>query len=78
MPKSIGASSTDAIPMVLWGEEGFYPVSPAGPHTLKHFGRFGAPHQLRSDNDPHFIAEVIREFLHLIGRSEERRVGKEC
>ena len=36
---------------------------------LKHFGRFGAPHQLRSDNGPHFIAEVIREFLHLIGVS---------
>ena len=31
---------------------------------LKHFGRFGAPHQLRSDNGPHFIADVIREFLH--------------
>ena len=36
---------------------------------LKHFGRFGAPHQLRSDNGPYFIAEVIREFLHLIGVS---------
>ena len=36
---------------------------------LKHFGRFGAPYQLRSDNGPHFIAEVIREFLHLIGVS---------
>ena len=34
---------------------------------LKHFGRFGAPHQLRSDNGPHFIADVIREFLHLVG-----------
>ena len=35
---------------------------------LKHFGRFGAPHQqLRSDNGPHFIAEIIREFFHLIG-----------
>ena len=34
---------------------------------LKHFGRFGAPHQLRSDNAAHFIAEVIR--LHLIGVS---------
>ena len=33
---------------------------------LKHFGRFGAPHQLRSDNGPHFIVYVIREFLHLI------------
>ena len=34
---------------------------------LKHFGRFGAPHQLRSDNGPHFIAEIIREFLLLVG-----------
>ena len=24
---------------------------------LKHFGRFGAPHQLRSDNGPHFIGK---------------------
>ena len=31
---------------------------------LKHFG---APHQLRSDNGPHFIAEIIREFLLLVG-----------
>ena len=34
---------------------------------VKHFGRFGAPYQLRSDNDPHFIANLIREFLLLIG-----------
>jgi transposase InsO family protein len=34
---------------------------------LQHFGRFGAPLQLRSDNGPHFIAEVIKEFLTLIG-----------
>jgi transposase InsO family protein len=33
---------------------------------LKHFGRFGAPLQLRSDNGPHFIAEVIKEFLSLL------------
>ena len=26
-----------------------------------------APHQLRSDNGPHFIADVIREFLSFIG-----------
>ena len=30
--------------------------------SLKYFGRFGAPHQLRSDG-PHFIACVIRVFL---------------
>ena len=34
---------------------------------LKHFSRFGAPHHLRSDNGPHFIAEEIREFLLLVG-----------
>ena len=34
---------------------------------LKHFGRFGAPSQLRSDNCPHFIADFIREFLLFIG-----------
>jgi transposase InsO family protein len=34
---------------------------------LKHFGRFGAPLQLRSDNGPHFIAEIIKEFLALVG-----------
>ena len=34
---------------------------------LKHFGRSGARHQLRSDNGPHFMAEIIRGFLHLVG-----------
>ena len=34
---------------------------------LQHFGRFGAPRQLRSDNGPHFIADVIKEFLALAG-----------
>ena len=36
---------------------------------VKHFGRFGAPHQVRSNNGPHFIADVIREFFLLIGVS---------
>ena len=44
-------------------------ASSAAECLLKHFGRFGAPHQLRSDNGPHFIVKVIREFLHLIGFS---------
>ena len=34
---------------------------------LKHFGRFGAPYQLRSDNGSHFIADLMRDFLPLIG-----------
>ena len=33
----------------------------------QHFGRFRAPRQLRSDNGPHFIADVIKEFLTLVG-----------
>ena len=34
---------------------------------LQHFGRFGEQRQLRSDNGPHFIADVIKEFLALVG-----------
>ena len=36
-------------------------------YLLQHFGRVGAPRQLRSDNGPHFIADVIKEFLALVG-----------
>ena len=36
---------------------------------LQHFDRFGAPHQLRSDKGPHFIADLIEEFLALVGTS---------
>ena len=42
---------------------------------FKHFGRFGAPYQLRSDNGPHFIAAVIREFLFLIGVSDTNTIA---
>ena len=34
---------------------------------LKHFGCYGAPYLLRSDNGPNFIADSIRAFLLLIG-----------
>jgi Integrase core domain len=34
---------------------------------LQHFRRFGAPSQLRSDNRPQFIADLIQEFLSVIG-----------
>ena len=44
-------------------------ASSAAECLLKHFGRFGAPHQLRSDNGLHFIAEIIREFLLPVGVS---------
>ena len=34
---------------------------------IKTFWTFWCPYQLRSDNGPHFIADLIREFLLLIG-----------
>ena len=34
---------------------------------IQHIDRFGAPHQLRSDNGPHFIADVIRDLLSFVG-----------
>jgi transposase InsO family protein len=34
---------------------------------LQHFGRFGAPTQIRSDRGSHFVNDLIREFLLLIG-----------
>ena len=34
---------------------------------LQHFGRFGAPSQVRSDRGSHFVNSLIREFLLLIG-----------
>lgn len=34
---------------------------------LQHFGRFGAPSQIRSDRGPHFVNSIIREFLTMIG-----------
>ena len=38
---------------------------------LQHFGRLGAPRQLRSDQGPHLIAEVIEQFLTLVGVEHE-------
>lgn len=34
---------------------------------LQHFGRFGAPAQVRSDNGPHFAADIVKQFLILVG-----------
>jgi transposase InsO family protein len=39
----------------------------AAEHLLQHFGRFGAPTQLRSDRGSHFVNSVIKEFLPLVG-----------
>jgi transposase InsO family protein len=35
----------------------------AAEHLLQHFGRFGAPPQLRSNRGSHFVNSVIEEFL---------------
>jgi transposase InsO family protein len=34
---------------------------------LEQFGRFGAPSQIRSDRGSHFVNELIRECLFLVG-----------
>ena len=37
---------------------------------LNHFGRYGAPAFLQSDNGPHFIADVIKEFISMVGTEQ--------
>jgi hypothetical protein len=49
-----------------------YPVPEATAETacqslLKHFGRYGAPTTLRSDNGSHFVNNVIQQFLLAVG-----------
>ena len=39
----------------------------AADSLYQHFGRFGAPTQIRSDRGSHFVNEVIKEFLSLMG-----------
>jgi transposase InsO family protein len=39
----------------------------AAEHLLQHFGRVGAPTQLRSDRGSHFVNSIIKEFLPLVG-----------
>jgi transposase InsO family protein len=34
---------------------------------LKHFGRYGAPFFIRSDNRSHFANKVIQEYLQAVG-----------
>jgi hypothetical protein len=39
----------------------------AAENLLHHFGRFGAPTQIRSDRGSHFVNSLITEFLALVG-----------
>jgi transposase InsO family protein len=50
----------------LWWSDQATAMAAAG-HLLQHFGRFGAPTQLRSDRGSHFVNSVIKEFLPLVG-----------
>ena len=54
---------------------------------LKHFGRYGAPTVLRSDNGSHFVNNVIQQFLIAVGTqhnltlaysSEENAIVERC
>ena len=47
----------------------------AAEFLLQQFSRFGAPCQPRSDNGPHFIADLIRELLTLIGIEHCLKLG---
>jgi transposase InsO family protein len=39
----------------------------AAEFLFQHFGRFGAPTQIRSDRGSHFANKLIKEFLSLVG-----------
>ena len=42
---------------------------------LQHFRRYDAPSQILSDNGSHFVNEVIREFLQLVGTQHKLTVA---
>ena len=39
----------------------------AASSLLQHFGRYGAASQIQSDKGPHFVANLVKEFLRLVG-----------
>jgi hypothetical protein len=42
---------------------------------LQHFGRFGSPSFIRSDNGPHFVNELIKLFLLATGTEHNRTLA---
>ena len=42
---------------------------------LKHFGQFGSPKSIRSDNGSHFVNTVINEFLELTGTYHDKTMA---
>jgi transposase InsO family protein len=37
---------------------------------LNHFGRYGSPKFIQSDNGPHFVAEIIKDFIAMVGSQQ--------
>ena len=42
----------------------------AADSLLNHFGRYGAPRLIQSDNGPHFVADLIKEFIKMVGTEQ--------
>ena len=42
---------------------------------LKHFGTYGSPKSIRSDNGSHFVNEVIKQFLEMVGTTHDRTMA---
>ena len=57
-----------------------YPVQDATAKSalsalLRHFGTYGSPKTIRSDNGSHFINEVIKQFLEMVGTTHDRTMA---
>ena len=42
---------------------------------IKHFGLYGSPKYIRSDNGSHFVNEVIRQFLLIVGTTHDKTMA---
>ena len=57
-----------------------YPVKDATAKSassglLQHFGTFGSPKSIRSDNGSHFVNEVVKQFLEMVGTTHDRTMA---
>ena len=42
---------------------------------VEHFGRYGSPKSIRSDNGAHFVNELIKQFLLMAGTSHDKTMA---
>ena len=42
---------------------------------IEHFGLYGSPKYIRSDNGSHFVNEVIRQFLLIVGSTHDKKMA---